>query len=390
MRKLNLLITILLITSNVAKAQVVYGENEKEFVKTTSLSTRKVEQVTVKPFISGEEKYQLSDMASNWFGGIKLGMSTFSGAPVGCTDLFGHVRPVVIMSLGKWHSRFFGTRLVFQGFKFTNANNEAMNYQNVHGDLMLNLSSFYHNTYDPLPHWDFIPYIGAGAVRNSSIHYVPFALSYGIICSYRVTKRLHVTAELGGTSTYQKFDGLGKDKHFGDNLLQASIGITMGIGNQGYKRKGKLEILDTDGTSITDLTQYPKNNFEGLRKLRERIGNEDKSIEGSNIQLDAPILFFFKINSTNLVDKQQLINIREIAGAAKTNDLRIKIIGAADSKTGTPAHNRKLSVKRAKYIAKLLMKEGVEKSKMEGISLGGIATYKPYTANRHTCVILYR
>ena len=52
----------------------------------------------------------------------------------------------------------------------------------------------------------------------------------------------------------------------------------------------------------------------------------------------------------------------------KENNLNVKIIGAADSKTGTPKHNRALSVKRAKYIAKLLMKAGVDKSKMQGIS----------------------
>ena len=86
------------------------------------------------------------------------------------------------------------------------------------------------------------------------------------------------------------------------------------------------------------------------------MASEEQAVENSGIQLDAPILFFFKINSTNLVDKQQLVNIGEIAGAVKENNLSVKIIGAADSKTGTPKHNRALSVKRAKYIAKLLMK----------------------------------
>lgn len=56
----------------------------------------------------------------------------------------------------------------------------------------------------------------------------------------------------------------------------------------------------------------------------------------------------------------------------------------------TPAHNRTLSIKRCKYIAKLLVKAGVPKSKMTGAIQGGINLYKPYTANRHTCVILYR
>jgi outer membrane protein OmpA-like peptidoglycan-associated protein len=84
------------------------------------------------------------------------------------------------------------------------------------------------------------------------------------------------------------------------------------------------------------------------------------------------------------------VNIKEIAKAVNENDLRINIYGAADSKTGTPKHNQKLSVRRAKYIAKLLMKAGVDKSKMRGFSRGGINIYKPYTANRHTCVIVYK
>ena len=78
-----------------------------------------------------------------------------------------------------------------------------------------------------------------------------------------------------------------------------------------------MEVLDTDNQGVTDLTNYPKNSFDGLRKLRDRMASEEQAVENSGIQLDAPILFFFKINSTNLVDKQQLVNIGEIAGAVK-------------------------------------------------------------------------
>ena len=39
------------------------------------------------------------------------------------------------------------------------------------------------------------------------------------------------------------------------------------------------------------------------------MASEEQAVENSGIRLDAPILFFFKINSTNLVDKQQLVNI---------------------------------------------------------------------------------
>ena len=103
---------------------------------------------------------------------------------------------------------------------------------------------------------------------------------------------------------------------------------------------------------------------------------------------DAPILFFFKINTTDLIDAQQKVEIAEIAAAMKEYNLKAKVIGAAHSQTGSKQHNRKLSIKRAKYIAKLLIDAGVEKERLRGISQGGINIYKPYTANRHTCVIL--
>ena len=125
MKKLKILLAALLVIGSTAKAQVVYGENEKEYIKASSFSNGRTEKKDSKPFLSGQEKYKLSSIGSNWFGSIKAGMSTFSGAPVGCTDFFGHTRPTMVFSLGKWHSRFFGTRLVYQGFKFTNAIDEA-------------------------------------------------------------------------------------------------------------------------------------------------------------------------------------------------------------------------------------------------------------------------
>ena len=392
MKKLTFLLATFLMASY-ANAQVVFGENEKEYVKSTSFSSGRQPKKDAKPYLSGQEKFKLSAVGDNWFGSVKAGMSTFTGAPVGCTDFFGHTRPTMLVSFGKWHSRFFGTRLVYQGFTFTNAENNAMNYQNYHGDLMLNLSSFVRSSYNPLPRWDFALFWELELSRTPpSITHLCRQSWFSL--QLPSNQPPPCNSRDGGTSTFQRFDGIGKDKHFGDNILHASLGVTIGIGKQGFDRKPVLEVLGDDGdhTSLLyDGSQFPKNDFEGLKSLKERMSKgDDGSLASSGIQLDAPILFFFKINTTTLIDKQQLVNIKEIAKAVNENDLRINIYGAADSKTGTPKHNQKLSVRRAKYIAKLLMKAGVDKSKMRGFSRGGINIYKPYTANRHTCVIVYK
>lgn len=381
----------------VASAQV-YGTDEKDYVRFVPASSEVVQTNGAKPFLSGQERFRLSGPGDNWFVSAKVGASVFDGTPLGCGDMFDRTNFTALFNLGKWHSRFFGTRLTYQGFHFQNADKVSMDYHNLHGDLMLNLSSFYRQSYDPMPRWNLVPYVGFGILRNSDLHINPFAVSYGALLNYRVTDRVYLEMEVGGTSTYQKFDGLGRDKRFGDNLFSASIGLSVGIGKQGFQRKRVLEVLDTDGQGITrNLTPFPRNDFQGLRELNERLGKGGDgdglgdSLSTSGLRgLDAPILFFFKINTTNLVDRQQLVNIKEIARAVMENDLKVKVIGAADSRTGKPRHNRALSVRRAKYIAKLLIKAGVPKDRMQGISRGGIDMYKPYTANRHTCVILYK
>ena len=175
-----------------------------------------------------------------------------------------------------------------------------------------------------------------------------------------MSNRVSLSAELGGTSTFQTFDGAGKDKHFGDNLFQASIGLTVGIGKLGWEKKSSKCVGMLPVQDVTDLTPFPRNDYDGLRKLRERMNNGETTVDERLAKFDAPILFFFKINSTELIDKQQLVNIKEIAGAVNEFDLNLRIVGAADSKTGTPKINRKLSIKRAKYIASIQNRKALE------------------------------
>lgn len=391
-----LMLLALVIGANSVKAQIVYGDDEKAYVLTsaTSISAPVYNKQDNSQISDVNNKYKISALGANWFMSIRGGASLFLGAPKGCGDFFDKTNYTLQYSIGKWHSRFFGTRAVFQGFEFGNIEKRHTGFQNIHGDLMLNLSSYYRRNYENMPKWNVIPYVGAGIIRNTKLKNNPFAISYGIVCGYRVAKRLNITAELGGTSTFQDFDGTGKKNHFGDNLFTASIGLTADIGKLGWKKKNKNDnILPIQPKEqVVSPTPFPRNDYEGLRRLRERLGNNENSeyVEESGMKYATPVLFFFKINSDKLIDRQQIINIAEIAGAVKEYDLKVKIMGAADSQTGNEKINRKLSIKRAKYIAKLLYKAGVPKEKMTAESEGGIDTYKPYTANRHTCVIVYK
>ena len=104
--------------------------------------------------------------------------------------------------------------------------------------------------------------------------------------------------------------------------------------------------------------------------------------------IGAPIYFFFHLGTDNLTEKNQVMNIDEIARVANKHGLQVKVIGAADSATGTESINENLSRQRSEYIHRLLLDRGVDDSRINTIYAGGINKYSPAEANRNTCIVL--
>ena len=186
----------------------------------------------------------------------------------------------------------------------------------------------------------------------------------------------------------------------------------------------------TDKGRTKSKSLYPKNDYSGLNSLRARLANRgwdgnpntmpramqkrngeleadgegtmDSLFNNSDASLNeyltailngqehigAPIYFFFHLGTDNLTETNQLLNIDEIAKVAVKHGLQVKVIGAADSATGTEAINDNLSRKRAEYIRRLLLDRGVDDSRIYTIYAGGIDMYSPSEANRNTCVVL--
>lgn len=174
-------------------------------------------------------------------------------------------------------------------------------------------------------------------------------------------------------------------------------------------------------TTVKDR-KYPKNDYSGLNSLRARLRGKrwdagEKAVTDSKefspvawdpndstvlskeqyfqlmadgrIFVGTPVFFFFKLGTTELNEKAQIINVREIAAVIKKYGLHARIVGAADSQTGSSYTNERLSSQRADYIANLLKKQGVEEDRMEKQYRGGINSYIPQHGNRNTCVMLY-
>ena len=401
--------------------------------------------------------YQGGGWRANWFFSVKGGFTAFVGDPVGHGDFFDRTKPLLNVSFGKWLTPHIGARISYQGLQFLDSDIEARYYQNYHADLMYNVAAFFQKESEELPRWNVVPYIGFGFIKNQYTKNKPFAFSYGVNARYRLTRRLHLSAEIGGTTTWRDFDGYGDGEKLGDNLLQASIGLDLTIGKVGWRRvvdakpyivqndllieylneikneNYRLNILhDKEAQSIAEMRKIleieglidkyhlnqnqdvsldgvQRNNYSGLNALRARLrngGGRSSAVEKADtssmnpaqyfqmmqdgkVYVGTPIFFFFKISTTDLIDKSQVLNIKEIARISNKYGLHVRVVGAADKKTGSEKLNYKLSVARAKYIAKQLQKYGVPENMILVGQRGGIDAYNPLEGNRNTRVLLY-
>lgn len=359
---------------------------------------------------------------SNWFLEVKGGASAFLGSPIGCGDIFDRVMPVLQVGIGKWFTHAVGGRLGYQGLKFKNAILQSMSYQYVHADFMYNLTHNLQCDENGLSKIDVITFVGLGMIRNSSTTpgYIltdgestgnhPFAFNYGVELRYLLCDRLHLVCELSGMTTMKNFDCEGTSSKLGDNMLNLSVGLSYTIGKKGWKKVIDARPYISQNKYLLDRYvalqsakireeenasnhAVDKNDYSGLNSLRYRMSHNDTGDSAdtlnhsSTITIGTPVYFYFKLNSTKLVDASQLANLDEIARIAKEQNLTIHITGAADSATGSEKRNRHLSVERARYIGKQLIKRGVEKNCLDATSLGGIRKFSPKEANR-LCIVL--
>lgn len=369
---------------------------------------------------------EAANWGRNWFIEAKGGASAFLGTPIGCGDVFDRVTPLLQIGVGKWFTPAIGGRIGFQGLSFKNAEFHTMKYQFVHADFLYNITSGIRQNESGIPLWDVIPFIGVGMIHNSdwinnctcqggSSGSHPFAFTYGVEARYRISDRVHLVGEVSGMLTAKNFDGIGTSTKFGDNMISVSAGLSFTIGKTGWKRVVDATPYIEQNLALQDYiaymrdrnahlekrlagnddgkTVYPKNSYSGLNSLRARLSMNGDSLSSPDhlkVSIGVPVYFFFKLNTDKLVDKSQLVNLEDIAKMAKQENLKIKISGAADSATGTQSGNRDLGKRRAKFIAKALIKRGVDKSQIKAYNLGGIDKYAANEANRFTTVVLLK
>ena len=167
--------------------------------------------------------------------------------------------------------------------------------------------------------------------------------------------------------------------------------------NRRWDGKSLLEGQDSGGDTRADTLSNTWNNAHDLGKAGDTGTNlPDTAFSGYNALVQpgsecagSPVYFFFRLNTDQLTDASQKLNLDELARVAKKYGLFVKVTGAANSTTGTPAINDSLSTSRAEFIAAELERRGIPAGMIIKAGRGGITDYLPTEANRHTRVELF-
>lgn len=306
------------------------------------------------------------------------------------------------IALGKWFTPGIGLRTKLQAWNAKQVGPEnptsKFNYWTLNEQVMLNLSNLLCG-YNPTRVWNVIPFFGGGISRNCDDNFYAMQLSVGLQSSWRLCKYANIYVEAGWNRLEEDFDGAYgntlKDSHVNrgwedkDNNLYAEVGLTFNLGKSTWEKTPDVDAIKALAQSQIDALNAQLNdaNAENAR-LKNMLANQ-KPVENPKAVkefITTPVSVFFNINRTNIASQKDLVNVQALAKYAKENNCKLSVTGYADSATGTPAINQKLSEGRAATVTEELVKMGVGRDKITSVGKGGVDELSPISFNRRATV----
>ena len=306
------------------------------------------------------------------------------------------------IALGKWFTPGIGLRTKLQAWNAKQVGPQnptsKFNYWTLNEQVMLNLSNLLCG-YNPTRVWNVIPFFGGGISRNCDDNFYAMQLSVGLQSSWRLCKYANIYVEAGWNRLEEDFDGAYgntlKDSHVNrgwedkDNNLYAEVGLTFNLGKSTWEKTPDVDAIKALAQSQIDALNAQLNdaNAENAR-LKNMLANQ-KPVETPKAVkefITTPVSVFFNINRTNIASQKDLVNVQALAKYAKENNCKLSVTGYADSATGTPAINQKLSEGRAATVTEELVKMGVGRDKITSVGKGGVDELSPISFNRRATV----
>ena len=348
------------------------------------------------------EKYSVATNSfwSNWFvqGGVQW-TAFYSSLEHGFDTSNNPLKsfrsnPQASVAIGKWFTPGLGLRTKVSGI-WGKANGDSFKYWNAQEQVLFNLSNMFCG-YNPKRVYNCIPFAGAGFARNMSSDMYAMGMSIGLLNEFNINKRVAINLELGWNRLENDFYSEGHanngprgwDSH--DNYLYAELGLTLNIGKTGWAKVPDVDAIKALSQSQIDALNAQladsKSENERLKAMLNEKPKEVAMPESIKQFITTPVSVFFNIGKTDVANPKDLVNVEALAKFAKTNNSKIMVTGFADSATGTPQINQKLSVKRAEIVKGELIKMGVHADNISTQAHGGVETLSPISFNRRATV----
>ena len=348
------------------------------------------------------EKYSVATNSfwSNWFvqGGVQW-TAFYSSLEHGFDTSNNPLKsfrsnPQASVAIGKWFTPGLGLRTKVSGI-WGKANGDSFKYWNAQEQVLFNLSNMFCG-YNAKRVYNCIPFAGAGFARNMSSDMYAMGMSIGLLNEFNINKRVAINLELGWNRLENDFYSEGHanngprgwDSH--DNYLYAELGLTLNIGKTGWAKVPDVDAIKALSQSQIDALNAQladsKSENERLKAMLNEKPKEVAMPESIKQFITTPVSVFFNIGKTDVANPKDLVNVEALAKYAKTNNSKIMVTGFADSATGTPQINQKLSVKRAEIVKGELIKMGVPADNISTQAHGGVETLSPISFNRRATV----
>lgn len=290
--------------------------------------------------------------------------------------------PQASVAIGKWFTPGLGLRVKASGI-WGKAVERSYKFWNGQAQAMFNLSNMICG-YNPDRIYNLIPFAGAGVARNCTDNLYVMGLSVGILNQFNITKKVAVNLELGWNRMENDFVAGGTAVNMGSrfwdshtNVLYAEVGLTYNLGKATWNKTPDVDAIKALSQSQIDaLNAQLADEKAEVSRLKSMLANQKpapapitKSIKEF---ITTPVSVFFNISKTDVANPKDLVNVKTLAKYAKENNSNILVTGYADSSTGTPEINQKLSENRAKQVAEELVKMGVSRDKISTAAKGGV------------------
>ena len=290
------------------------------------------------------------------------------------------------VAIGKWFTPSIGFRTKFNGVWGKSVVSESckdnkIKYWNLQEQALLNLSNLFCG-YSETRVWNLSPYAGVGVARNCSYNAYSLAGSFGMLNTWRLSNKLRLNLDLSCNISGDDFEDCNQavsltSKH--DRWFAAEIGLTLNLGKGTWSKSPDVDALenmyqgqlDALNAQIADLQAENQNLLS--RESEVKVVRDTTVLSQSFRDfITTPVSVFFDLGKINVANLKDLVNVQALAKYAKENNCNLLVTGYADSSTGSPAINERLSLQRAETVKNELVKMGVAEEKIRCAHNGGV------------------